>query len=442
MAQESQANKENNNQQINEDNFINHDNDNDDNNLQNDVQVQNDGQDGQNAQEMKKDDQFETNWDKIVESFEHMNLREDLLRGIYSYGWDKPSGIQQRAIIPTVLKHDIIAQAQSGTGKTGTFSIASLQRVDLNNPQCQVLILSPVRELARQTFNVITHLGSYMKNLTTHMCIGGTSMREDIRSLTEGRQIVVGTPGRVNDMISKGVLKLKSLEMFILDEADEMLSRGFKEQIYELFQYLPTEVQVALFSATMPVEVLQLTKRFMRDPVQILVKDNELTLDGIKQWFVAVEKEDYKLATLFDLYESLTIVQAIIFVNTRKKVMWLRDKMMQHDFTVSCIHGDLLSKDRELVMKEFRSGTTRVLISTDLLSRGIDVNTVSLVINYDLPRFKESYIHRIGRSGRYGKKGCAINFVPDEHEEKLRSIETFYDTVIDELPEDLSKVGA
>eukprot|EP00483_Globobulimina_turgida_P003501 UN03507 len=235
-------------------------------------------------------------------------------------------------------------------------------------------------------------------------------------------------------MISRGILRLKSLDLFILDEADEMLSRGFKEQIYECFQYLPQNVQAALFSATMPVEVLGLTKRFLRNPVRILVKKEELTLDGVKQFYVAVEKEGYKLETLFDLYESLQIIQAIIFVNTRRKVMWLRDKMMQNDFTVSCIHGDLTPKERAFVMKEFRSGTTRVLISTDLLSRGIDVNTVSLVINYDLPRFKESYIHRIGRSGRYGKKGCAINFVPDEDAAQLRELETFYDTIIDELP--------
>jgi len=436
MAQVSQGNNNQNNENANNNN---HQANNDDNIANN----QNGHVNGHNNEEMKKkDDGFETNWDKIIESFEHMNLSEDLLRGIFSYGWEKPSGIQQRAIRPMIEGRDIIAQAQSGTGKTGTFSIASLQRVNIKNPLCQILILSPVRELARQTFNVITKLGLYIDGLTCHLMIGGTSIRNDITALNEGRQIIVGTPGRVNDMIEKGVLKLKNLSLFILDEADEMLSRGFKEQIYNTFQYLPTDVQVALFSATMPLEVLNLTKRFMREPVRILVKNKEVTLDGIKQFYIAVEKEEYKLATLFDLYESLTIVQAIIFVNTRKKVMWLRDKMMQHDFTVSCIHGDLLSKDRELVMKEFRSGTTRVLISTDLLSRGIDVNTVSLVINYDLPRFKESYIHRIGRSGRYGKKGCAINFVPDEHEEKLRSIETFYDTVIDELPEDLSKVGA
>jgi len=237
-----------------------------------------------------------------------------------------------------------------------------------------------------------------------------------------------------------GVLSLKSLSLFVLDEADEMLSRGFKEQIYEIFQFVPKDVQVALFSATMPLEVLHLSQLFLRNPVRILVKNEEVTLDGIKQHYVAVEREEYKLATLFDLYQHLTIIQAIIFVNSRKKAMWLKDKMTQNDFTVSCIHGDLQQKDREFVMKEFRSGTSRVLISTDLLSRGIDVNTVSLVINYDLPKIKESYIHRIGRSGRYGKKGVAINFVTDDDGFQLREIEKFYETKIDELPADLKDI--
>eukprot|EP01084_Bolivina_argentea_P207586 354144_1 len=390
-------------------------------------------------QKMQKSDQFETNWDKVVESFDHMNLREDLLRGIYAYGFEKPSAIQQRGIIPVIQKRDTIAQAQSGTGKTATFSIAALQRLDLNEPQCQVLVLAPTRELAQQIHKVMKSLGTYLE-VTTRACVGGTAVREDIQQLANGVQIVVGTPGRVNDMISRGALRLKALKLFCLDEADEMLSRGFKEQIYDCFQYLPSEVQVALFSATMPNEILQLTERFMRNPVRILVKKEELTLDGIKQYYVAVEKEDYKLATLYDLYESLTITQAIIYCNTRRKVMWLTDKMKQHDFTVSAMHGDMYQKERELIMKEFRSGSTRVLITTDLLARGIDVYTVSLVINYDLPMNRENYIHRIGRSGRYGRKGVAINFVCDEDEPTLRDIETFYNTKIDELPMEVDSI--
>jgi len=404
-------------------------------------QQENQGQheDQKQEDEMIKTDQFETNWDKVVESFDHMNLKEDLLRGIYAYGFEKPSAIQQRGILPVIQKRDTIAQAQSGTGKTATFSIASLQRLEPNEPQCQVLVLAPTRELAQQIHKVMKSLGTYLE-VTTRACVGGTAVREDIQSLANGVQIVVGSPGRVNDMISRGALRLKALKLFCLDEADEMLSRGFKEQIYDCFQYLPSEVQVALFSATMPNEILQLTQRFMRNPVRILVKKEELTLDGIKQYYVAVEKEDYKLATLYDLYESLTITQAIIYCNTRRKVMWLTDKMKQHDFTVSAMHGDMYQKERELIMKEFRSGSTRVLITTDLLARGIDVYTVSLVINYDLPMGRENYIHRIGRSGRYGRKGVAINFVGDEDEPKLREIETFYNTKIDELPMEVDTI--
>jgi len=299
--------------------------------------------------------------------------------------------------------------------------------------------LAPTRELAQQIHKVIQDLGTYL-SVTSRACVGGTAVREDVQHLSAGIQVVVGTPGRVNDMINRGALRLEKLKLFVLDEADEMLSRGFKEQIYDCFQFLPADVQVALFSATMPNEILQLTERFMRDPVQILVKKEELTLDGIKQYYVAVEKEDYKLATLIDLYESLTIQQAIIYCNTRRKVNWLTDKMKQQDFTVSSMHGDMQQQERDLIMKEFRSGSTRVLITTDLLARGIDVQQVSLVINYDLPMNRENYIHRIGRSGRYGRKGVAINFVTDEDEEKLREIEQFYNTQVDELPMEVGDI--
>jgi len=374
------------------------------------------------------------------ESFEQMGLSEALLRGIYAYGWEKPSDIQQRATVPVIQGLDVIAQAQSGRGKTGSFSIASLRRVQLEEPQCQILILSPTRELAHQSYTVICRLGLYIENLSVHKCVGGTSVRDDIRTLKAGRQIVVGTPGRVNQMIEMGALSTKRLAMLCLDEADEMLSCGFKEQVYAVFQFVPADVQVALFSATMPVDVLSLTQKFMRNPVRILVKNDELTLDGIKQYYVAVEREDYKLATLIDLYQCVGIQQAIIFVSARRKAIWLQDQMRQNDFGVGCIHGAMTTAERSQIMKEFRSGTTRVLISTDLLARGIDVQSVSLVINYDLPRDKENYIHRIGRSGRYGRKGVAINFCADSDEEMLRCLEKFYSTKIKELPAELEGV--
>jgi len=370
---------------------------------------------------------------KVVTSFDDMGLKDELLRGIYAYGFEKPSAIQQRGILPIIEGHDTIAQAQSGTGKTATFSIAILQRLNPNIKGCQAIILAPTRELAQQIEKVVKALGDFM-GVTTHACVGGTSVRADMAIVSRGVQVVVGTPGRVFDMINRRALDLRDVQLFVLDEADEMLSRGFRDQIYDIFQRLPSDIQVCLFSATMPEDVLEVTKRFMRKPVQILVKKEEVTLEGIKQFYIAVEREEWKLDTLIDLYETLTITQSIIYCNTRRKVEWLTDKLTQRDFTVSAIHGDMTPADRETVMREFRSGSSRVLISTDLLARGIDVQQVSLVINYDLPALRESYIHRIGRSGRFGRKGVAINFVTAEDVRQMREIEKFYNTQITEMP--------
>jgi len=374
-----------------------------------------------------------SNWHKICETFDDMNLREKLLRGIYAYGFEKPSAIQQRGILPVLKGHDTIAQAQSGTGKTATFAISILQKLDNERCETQALCLAPTRELAAQIQKVIIALGDYM-NIKVHACVGGTAVREDIRTLQDGVHVVVGTPGRVYDMINRRALRLDNVGMFVLDEADEMLSRGFKDQIYDVFKFLPEKVQVCLFSATMPMDCLEITQRFMRDPIRILVKRDELTLEGIKQFFVAVEREEWKLDTLCDLYETLTITQAIIYCNTRRKVDWLTEKMQERDFTVSAMHGDMDQRERDLIMREFRSGSSRVLITTDLLARGIDVQQVSLVINYDLPTNRENYIHRIGRSGRFGRKGVAINFLATGDVRYLRDIEQFYNTQIDEMP--------
>ncbi|KAL9715541.1 translation initiation factor eIF4A [Leucoagaricus gongylophorus] len=362
-----------------------------------------------------------------------MDLKPELLRGIYAYGFERPSAIQQRAIVPVVRGHDVIAQAQSGTGKTATFSISILQQLDKNIKGTQALILAPTRELAQQIQKVVIALGDYM-NIECHACVGGTNVREDMAKLQEGVHVVVGTPGRVYDMINRRALRTDNIKIFCLDEADEMLSRGFKDQIYEVFQLLPQDTQVVLLSATMPADVLEVTKKFMRDPVRILVKKDELTLEGIKQFYIAVEKEEWKLDTLCDLYETVTITQAVIFCNTRRKVDWLTEKMHSREFTVSAMHGDMEQRQREVLMKEFRSGSSRVLITTDLLARGIDVQQVSLVINYDLPTNRENYIHRIGRGGRFGRKGVAINFVTTEDVRMLRDIEQFYNTQIDEMP--------
>mmetsp|Transcript_759 Transcript_759/g.909 ORF Transcript_759/g.909 Transcript_759/m.909 type:complete len:414 (-) Transcript_759:522-1763(-) len=383
------------------------------------------------------DADVESNWDEITDTFDAMELPEELLRGIYSYGFEKPSAIQQRAIKPALSGRDLIAQAQSGTGKTATFAIGCLASVDQKTQECQALILAPTRELACQIQKVVVALGDYM-DMKVHACVGGTAVRDDIRTLQTGVHIVVGTPGRVNDMITRRALRLDSMKQFFLDEADEMLSRGFKEQIYEIFKFLPEQVQVCLFSATMPLDVLEVTDRFMREPIRILVKKDELTLEGIKQFYIAVEREEWKLETLCDLYETLTITQAIIYCNTRRKVDWLQEEMQKRDFTVSCMHGDMDQKERDIIMREFRTGSSRVLITTDLLAPGIDVQQVSLVINFDLPTNRENYIHRIGRSGRFGRKGVAINFLTEGDVRYLRDIEQFYTTEISEMPMDVA----
>lgn len=348
-------------------------------------------------------------------------------------GFEKPSPIQRRCITPILEGRDVIVQSQSGTGKTTIYCVSALQRINSKSRETQVLCLSQTRELAEQSRTVIRALGDYM-NVSVHSLIGGKSVGEDLRALQAGVQIVSGTPGRVYDMIKRQALITKHLKMLIIDEADEMLGKGFKEQLYDIYRHLPPECQVVLLSATMPDDVLHMTSKFMTDPVRILVRRDELTLEGIRQFFVAVEKEEWKFDTLCDLYDIVTITQAVIFCNTRKKVDWLTEKMRDANFTVSSMHGDMPQEEREAIMSDFRAGRSRVLITTDIWARGIDVQQVSLVINYDLPHTRENYIHRIGRSGRFGRKGVAINFAKSDDIDILRDIEQFYGTQIDEMP--------
>ncbi|XP_030890002.1 eukaryotic initiation factor 4A-I [Leptonychotes weddellii] len=337
---------------------------------------------------MEPEGVIESNWNEIVDSFDDMNLSESLLRGIYAYGFEKPSAIQQRAILPCIKGYDVIAQAQSGTGKTATFAISILQQIELDLKATQALVLAPTRELAQQIQKVVMALGDYM-GASCHACIGGTNVRAEVQKLQmEAPHIIVGTPGRVFDMLNRRYLSPKYIKMFVLDEADEMLSRGFKDQIYDIFQKLI-----------------------------------ELDLKATQALVLAPTRE---------LAQQIT--QAVIFINTRRKVDWLTEKMHARDFTVSAMHGDMDQKERDVIMREFRSGSSRVLITTDLLARGIDVQQVSLVINYDLPTNRENYIHRIGRGGRFGRKGVAINMVTEEDKRTLRDIETFYNTSIEEMP--------
>jgi translation initiation factor 4A len=372
----------------------------------------------------------------VYETFDDMDLKEDILRGIYSYGFEVPSSIQQRAIKPLIEGKDMIAQSQSGTGKTATFTIGCLERVDIEVMKPQIIVLAPNRELAMQIFKVFESINEYY-GVKGGLIMGGTNLKDNFRLLDEGVQYIVGTPGRVFDMLKRYAIVTDKIKTFVLDEADEMLSRGFKEQIYEIFQYIPKESQICLFSATMPDMALDLTKKFMRDPIRILIDKENLTLEGIKQYYLGVEQENWKVATLYDLYEKLSISQSIIFVNSKRKADFLKVQLEENEYTVDCIHGDLTQNERNEIMDDFRNGKSRILITTDIIARGIDVQSVSIVINYDIPRYREIYIHRIGRSGRFGRKGIAINFVTEREYENLKDIQDFYQTEILPLPENI-----
>jgi translation initiation factor 4A len=370
-----------------------------------------------------------------VTDFDHMNLRTELLRGVYGYGFVSPSVIQQRAIIPLAKGYDLIAQSQSGTGKTGAFTIGLLERVDPSVPRVQALVLEPTRELATQTAFVIDSIATHL-NIVVHATVGGTAVHKDAAILKKGAHVIAGTPGRVKDLIRRGLLSLEDLKLIVLDEADEMLSQGFLDDIKDLVSLLPRDTQVALFSATLPPDVLEVTDRFMRDPLRITMKRDELTLEGIRQFYVDVDREEYKLDCLVDLYDRLSVSQSVVFVNTRRKVDWLAQELDKRDFTVACIHSDLSPAQRTEVMEHFRIGRSRILLATDLVARGIDVGGVGFVVNYDVSRNFENYIHRIGRSGRFGRKGLAINFVVRSEQGLLRDLAAFYNTEIPELTSD------
>ena len=371
-----------------------------------------------------------------IESWDDLDAKMPLLRGVYAYGFEKPSPIQRKAISPMFAGYDVIAQAQSGTGKTGCFAISSLQIADADQNIPQVMILAPTRELAQQIKSVVDSMGQQFSNLRTQLLIGGTSTEDDIEKLNDAPpQIVIGCPGRVHDMLRRKRLNNSGLKLIVLDEADEMLSQGFKEQVYNIFQYLPKEVQVALFSATMPPELSSLTDKFMRDPIRILVQAEQLTLDGIAQYYIALENDEQKYETLKDLYSSLSVSQCIIYCNSVKRVQDLYDAMTQDEFPVCQIHSNMDKSERDASYRDFRSGQHRVLISSNVTARGIDIQQVSTVINFDIPKCVHTYLHRIGRSGRWGRKGTGINFVTRRDARKIREVEEYYSTHIEELPE-------
>lgn len=384
--------------------------------------------------EVKEDDEYDSSYE--INTWDELDLNTDLLRGIYAYGFEKPSPIQCKSIKPLMMKKDVIAQAQSGTGKTAAFTIGALSRIDLENQSTQVLILSPTRELSIQTSNVVSNIGGMMSGLRVQTLFGGNYTEDDYDSHFKKVEphLIAGCPGRIQDMIRRDKINASSIKLVILDEADELLSSGFKDQIYSIFQSFNSEIQVALFTATLPSYIDNVVEKIMRNPVKIFVKAERLTLEGISQYFVAVEDDKQKYATLKDLYSYISMSQCIIYCNSVKRVSDLYDAMHEDGFPVCCIHSNMDKQARSNSFNEFKSGKYRVLISSNVTSRGIDIQQVSTVINFDIPKCIHNYIHRIGRSGRWGRKGVGINFITRRDVSKLKEIETHYSCQINELP--------
>jgi len=394
---------------------------------------------------MEKINDFYENYElsknlNFYDSFEaeELGLSNEVLKGIYSYGYEKPSPIQRVGIKPIIDGHDIVIQSHSGTGKTATFIIGLLQRIDVNLKEPQCIIISNTRELADQTYKVFLSLSHYT-NIKCNLCIGG-DMQYKYNTDNIKEHVIIGTPGRVSDLINKEIISSENIKLIIVDEADDVLSTSFRKQVKRIFNKIPNESQVVLISATIPTEMSELFNSLMKpNYLSILVKDDELTLDGIVQYYVNID-EQYKLDALIDLYKFISIGQAIVYCNKKNKADELKYALIEKSFSVSILHGDMMQKEREDIMKEFRKGTTRILITTDILSRGIDIQQISLVINYDMPKYPQTYIHRIGRSGRFGRKGSAINFVTRREKNILSFIQKMYNTEIIPLPSNVEEL--
>ena len=367
-----------------------------------------------------------------------LEINDNILKGIYAYGFDRPSPIQRIAIKPIKEGKDIVVQSHSGTGKTATFIIGLLSRIDVTNNNPQSIVVCNTRELALQTVKVFESLADFT-NINCKLCIGG-DMQYKYTSDEITNHVIIGTPGRLCDLISKKIVNTDQVKLIVIDEADDVLSTGFRKQVKKIFNYLPKEAQVALVSATIPPEMSDLFNAILKpDFITILIKDDQLTLDGIDQYYINLD-EQYKFDAIIDIYQFINVGQGIIYCNKKTKADELQQILGERDFSVGVLHGDMIQKERESIMNSFRHGTTRILITTDMLARGIDIQQVSLVINYDMPKYPQTYIHRIGRSGRFGRKGIAINFVTRREQNILNYIRKMYNTEINVFPEDVNSI--
>jgi superfamily II DNA/RNA helicase len=369
---------------------------------------------------------------------ERLSLKREVLDGIYGYGFDRPSPIQRIGIKPIADAKDLVLQSHSGTGKTATFLTGVLQRVNFEDPTTQAVVVCNTKELADQVYDVLRNLSKYC-DLKAGLCIGGDmSNRYMMDSLDY--QVIVGTPGRICDLMSRNIIRSNEIQLLVIDEADEILSTGFQKQIKMIINRLNKECQIVLSSATIPPEMRSIIDNVLRrDYVSILVKDAELTLEEISQYYVPLD--DYqKNETLVDIYNNMSVGQCIIYCNKKHRADELKHFLSERGFMAGVLHGDMLSNERREMMEFFRDGRVRILITTDVMARGIDVQQLTLVFNYDMPKYAQTYIHRIGRSGRFGRQGVAINFVTRKEKSIINYIERTFSTKIYPLPSNLKNL--
>jgi superfamily II DNA/RNA helicase len=372
-------------------------------------------------------------------TFESLNLNENLLKGVYLYGFNQPSTIQIKGIESINTGKDCLLQSQSGTGKTATYLLGLLNRIE-ENDKTQAIILAPTRELCSQIYNVACELSKFTK-ITIVKAVGGTEIMETKAQLRKSNMIV-GTLGRLHHMINEKIILLHSLKTFVMDEADDLLTDGITEKLDFIINKVPIGIQTILISATMNINIFNVSKRLLNDPIKILLKNSEVIVDLISQFYIDSETEELKFETLLDLYNIFSASQAIIFCNTIRKVDWLKENLEKQNFTITCIHSKMTQQERDNIVQEFRDGKTRLLLTTDLLARGIDIPLVNLVVNYDLPASKETYVHRIGRCGRFGKKGVAISMVKSDDQSDIKTLQKMkqiYQMDIKEMPNDIAK---
>ncbi|XP_044414929.1 eukaryotic initiation factor 4A-like [Triticum aestivum] len=378
-------------------------------------------------------EEFNT-YNEIHDSFVEMGLRENLLKGIYAYGLAMPSAIHRRGIVPFCKGLDVIQQSLSGT--TVTLACGVLQRLDYGSTECQALVLVPTRDLAQETEKVIGALGQWL-GVKAHACLGGTSIREEKQISSSSNQVIVATPGRALNMLTRRALCPDNIRMFVLDEADEILAGGLKNQIYDIIQLLPAKILFAVFSTAMSNEALELCRKCMNKPMKVIVpKDEELEGFSVKQFYVKAENEESKFQKLCDLFDTMAVMQNIIFVNARRKVKPLTEKIRGRGYTVSASHGGMDQHSRDAAVQDLQSGSSRVLVTTDL--HGADALQVPVVINYDLPAQPVQYLRNVRRSGHPGGIGVAISFVARADERVLSGIQRFCNTQMAELPSNVA----